>query len=520
MNAADNANPLLDFSGPTRFDAIRVEHVTPAVDRLISDARAAVDAVALDSHPATWDNVAEPLAEPLDRLDRAWGVVRHLNAVVSTPEWREAYHANLPKITAFHTDLAQDLRLFRRYRELAASPSFARLDAAKRRAVANELRDFRLGGAELPAREKARLKAVDEELAELSARFDDNVLDATNALGALRRRPERTGRRARCRARRSARRSRSRWQCRLEAHAAHAVLSAGAELRRQPRAARHAASRLRDARVGPGRVAGMGQRSGDPAPPRVAPRGGAAARLRAFCRGLAGAENGDERRRSARLPARSRAPRQAVRPARLRGTPGLRPDRARPRRARAVGPRLRVGEAQGEALCVLRTGNSLLFSGAQGARRAVPRGADALRHLDPRKPGADVARRRALLRCQRRVGRADRPVLPRQLRAAGQAGRRVAGRRRQSPPRGRAPPASGRVPHLQPVGIDRRRPRDVHARRSDHALPRIRPRPAPAAHARGGAGGLRHPGRRMGCRRAPQPVHGEFLLGMGRARAR
>ena len=46
--------------------------------------------------------------------------------------------------------------------------------------MANELRDFRLGGAELPAREKARLKAVDEELAELSARFDDNVLDATN----------------------------------------------------------------------------------------------------------------------------------------------------------------------------------------------------------------------------------------------------------------------------------------------------------------------------------------------------
>jgi oligopeptidase A len=180
MNAAANHNPLLDFSGPTRFDAIRVEHVAPAVDRLISDARAAVDGVALESQPATWNNVAEPLAEPLDRLDRAWGVVRHLNAVASTPEWREAYHANLPRITAFHTDLAQDLRLFQRYRELAASPSFPRLDAARRRAVANELRDFRLGGAELPARAKARLKAVDEKLAELSARFEDNVLDATN----------------------------------------------------------------------------------------------------------------------------------------------------------------------------------------------------------------------------------------------------------------------------------------------------------------------------------------------------
>jgi oligopeptidase A len=180
MNVADNTNPLLDFSGPTRFNAIRVEHVPPAIDQLIAAARAAIEDVAADSRSATWDTVAEALAGPLDRLDRAWGVVRHLNAVASTPELREAYHANLPRITAFHTDLAQDLRLFQRYRELAASPSFPRLDAAKRRAVENELRDFRLGGAELPSPKKARLKAVDEELAELSARFDDNVLDATN----------------------------------------------------------------------------------------------------------------------------------------------------------------------------------------------------------------------------------------------------------------------------------------------------------------------------------------------------
>jgi len=176
----DDANPLLDFRGPTRFDAIRVAHVTPAVDQLVADARAAVESVAVDPRPATWENVAEPLAEPLDRLDRAWGAVGHLNAVVSTPELRSAYHANLPGITALHVDLAQDLRLFGRYRALASSPAFATLDAAQRRAVENELRDFRLGGAELPAREKSRLKAVDAELAELSAQFEDNVLDATN----------------------------------------------------------------------------------------------------------------------------------------------------------------------------------------------------------------------------------------------------------------------------------------------------------------------------------------------------
>ncbi len=181
MNTDRGGNPLLDFSGLPRFDAIAPEHVTPAIDPLVAAARAAMDAVGADTGPATWDTVAEPLADALDRLERAWRTVHHLNAVVSTPALRDAYHANLPKITAFHTDLAQDPRLFDRYRALAESPSFASLDPVRQRAVANELRDFRLGGAELPTAQKARFKAVEEELAELSARFDDNLLDATNA---------------------------------------------------------------------------------------------------------------------------------------------------------------------------------------------------------------------------------------------------------------------------------------------------------------------------------------------------
>ena len=174
------ANPLLDFSGLPRFDAIGAAQVAPAVDVLIADARAAVERVAADSRPATWENVVLPLAEPFDHLDRAWGAVRHLNAVVNTPELRDAYNAALPKVTAFHADLGQDLRLLGRYRALAASPAHAALDPAQQKAVDNELRDFRLGGAELPDEAKVRFKAVQEELAGLSAKFDDNVLDATN----------------------------------------------------------------------------------------------------------------------------------------------------------------------------------------------------------------------------------------------------------------------------------------------------------------------------------------------------
>ena len=178
MNTSDN--PLLDFSGLPRFDAIRAEHVTPAIDRLLEDARAAAEAIATDATPPTWNNVVVPLDDPLDRIDRAWGAVSHLNAVVNSPALREAYNTNLPRLTDFHTDLAQDLRLYGRYRALAAAPGFAAADPVQRRAIENELRDFRLGGAELPAAPKARFKSVQEELSALASQFEDNVLDATN----------------------------------------------------------------------------------------------------------------------------------------------------------------------------------------------------------------------------------------------------------------------------------------------------------------------------------------------------
>jgi oligopeptidase A len=177
------ANPLLDFSGLPRFAEIVPEHVGPAVDALIADARATIERVATLAEPPSWDNFVPPLSDTLDRLGRSWGQVAHLNAVANTPSLREAHNANLPKVTSFHTELGQDERLFSRYRALAEAPGFASLDPARRKLIENTLRDFRLSGAELPADSKARFKAIEEELSQLSSRFEDNVLDATNNYG-------------------------------------------------------------------------------------------------------------------------------------------------------------------------------------------------------------------------------------------------------------------------------------------------------------------------------------------------
>ncbi len=131
--------------------------------------------------PATWDAFVRPLEDANERLGRAWGMAAHLHAVLDSPALREAYNENLPKVTQYWTELAQNVPLFGKYKALAASGAFASLDAAQRRIVENAVRDFRLGGAELEEAPKKRFAAIMDELAALSAKFSENVLDATNA---------------------------------------------------------------------------------------------------------------------------------------------------------------------------------------------------------------------------------------------------------------------------------------------------------------------------------------------------
>jgi oligopeptidase A len=172
-------NPLLDFSGLPRFAEIKPEHVTPAVDLLLSDGRSTVTAV--QNAPATWEAFVAPLEDANERIGRAWGQVSHLHAVMDNPELREVYNANLPKITKYWTELGQNQQLFEKYKALRGSSEFETLSGARKKIVENALRDFRLGGAELPPEKKKRYAEIQEELSKLGAKFSENLLDATNA---------------------------------------------------------------------------------------------------------------------------------------------------------------------------------------------------------------------------------------------------------------------------------------------------------------------------------------------------
>ena len=174
-------NPLLDFTGLPRFAAINAGHIAPAIDRLLAENRACIDMLTRPETPATWAAFVSPLEDANERLARAWGVVGHLHGVLDSPELRAAYNANQPKIVQYYTELGQNLQLFDKYKSLGALPEFAALAQAQRQIVENEIRDFRLSGAELSQDKKQRFAAISEELAQLATKFSENVLDATNA---------------------------------------------------------------------------------------------------------------------------------------------------------------------------------------------------------------------------------------------------------------------------------------------------------------------------------------------------
>jgi oligopeptidase A len=173
-------NPLLQFDDLPRFDTVRPEDVTPAIDILLREAEAALERAVGPDVAADYDALSAVLDVATERLGRAWGTVSHLNSVADTPELRAAFNENLPKVTAFHTRLGADERLFAKYKAIAASPAAAQLTAPRRKALANALRDFVLSGAELQGAARERYAAIQARSAELAQKFSENVLDATD----------------------------------------------------------------------------------------------------------------------------------------------------------------------------------------------------------------------------------------------------------------------------------------------------------------------------------------------------
>ncbi|MFA7592268.1 MAG: oligopeptidase A [Thiohalobacteraceae bacterium] len=174
-------NPLLGLTGLPPFSRITPDHVEPALDTLLADCRATVARVLGENTTYTWANLVQPIEDVEDRLSRAWSPVSHMNSVINSEALRAAYNACLPKLSEYGTEMGQNEALYQAYKQLADGPECVRLDTAQRKIIDNALRDFRLSGVALPLVQRERYKALMQELSSLQAKFEENLLDATNA---------------------------------------------------------------------------------------------------------------------------------------------------------------------------------------------------------------------------------------------------------------------------------------------------------------------------------------------------
>lgn len=174
-------NPLLDLRVPLPFDRLKVEHIAPAMQALIDEGRKKHESYVADTGRLTFENTILAYDEITDRLDRAAGIVSHLDGVRSTPEWRAAIAQALPKITAFRNSVTLDPRVWAKIKKYAASEEARSLTGNRKRLLELTLKRFRRAGADLDDAARSRMREINIELANLSKKFNDNALESSNA---------------------------------------------------------------------------------------------------------------------------------------------------------------------------------------------------------------------------------------------------------------------------------------------------------------------------------------------------
>ena len=162
------------------FEAIKAEHIRPAVEQRLDEAKATIEAI-LAKGDFSWNGLVEPLTDADEKIEQVWAPVAHLNSVVSTPELREAHDACLPLLSAYSTFVGQHKGLFDAYQTLRSSDEFATLTVAQQKLITDTLRDFRLSGVDLDSDKKQRFADISSRLSDLSSQFSNNLLDATHA---------------------------------------------------------------------------------------------------------------------------------------------------------------------------------------------------------------------------------------------------------------------------------------------------------------------------------------------------
>ncbi|MEM7712713.1 MAG: M3 family metallopeptidase [Cyanobacteria bacterium P01_A01_bin.68] len=179
-NIAISDNPLLKCSGLPPFTEVKPEHVEPALNQILSELNEELTQLEANVKP-TWSDLVEPLERITERLTWSWGIVSHLMGVKNSPELRQAYETSQPQIVQFSTRIGQSKPIYNAFKALREGDKWNSLDSAQQRIVESSIRDAELAGIGLEGEAQARFNAIQMEMAELSTKFSNHVLDATKA---------------------------------------------------------------------------------------------------------------------------------------------------------------------------------------------------------------------------------------------------------------------------------------------------------------------------------------------------
>ncbi len=174
-------NPLLAIRFTIPFDQVRPEHVGPGIRQLLVDANGRIEAIVNDASPRTFANTMLALEEATEHLGYALGIVRHLEAVATSPELRAAWNEVEPETSAFYSRIPLNEGLWKQLKQFAETGEAKSLSGARLRFLTKTLDSFRRCGAELDAAGKTRLAEIDVELSKWTTKFSENVLDSTNS---------------------------------------------------------------------------------------------------------------------------------------------------------------------------------------------------------------------------------------------------------------------------------------------------------------------------------------------------
>ena len=173
-------NYLLDTTQLPAFSKISASDVEPALDLCLKENRELLNTLIENTAEPTWENFIQPLEKAENRLSRIWSPVSHMNAVVNTPELRDAYNGSLPKLSEYSSEMGQNKDFFKAMQSIQDRQDELGLNSAQRKSLNDALQSFKRSGIDLDDAKQERFKAINQSLSQLSSKFSDNVLDATS----------------------------------------------------------------------------------------------------------------------------------------------------------------------------------------------------------------------------------------------------------------------------------------------------------------------------------------------------